>query len=148
MRRFLGPTIRHGDIHEKTDGHSSVPFYRDGLGCSQPSTNLGVKLRSWVQPFKPSLADSTADRSLRPRTPILRKPNHPISATPPLLPLPPSSAGTVLSSIFRTQIESNDGALKDIGPGPSCEGKIYANTGDGRNGMDTTEREIKAIRPG
>lgn len=101
--------------------------------------------------FTTSLADFTANRGLQPRTQTLReKTNHPTSSPPPpspppppllsppspllltthfpppFLPLPPPPPSIVLSSTFNTQAELNNGALKDIEPGPSGGGKEKA----------------------
>ena len=124
--------------------------------------------------FTTSLADFTANRGLQPRTPTLReKTNHPTSSPPPPSPPPPpllspplppllntpsplplllsplSPPTIVLSSTFDTQAELDDGALKDIEPGPSGRGKEKADIydehkGDGREG-DRTAKDATGV---
>ncbi len=92
------------------------------------------------RPFDPSLADSTTDRGLQPRTISFRgKTNHPTSTylpPPPPSPPPPSAqpADTALSSTFHTQAESSDGFPQNVGPGSSSKRKEKADTGDGHKG--------------
>lgn len=110
------------------------------VGCRVPPALQRFRCQAHMlgRLFGPSLADSTANRGLQPRTISLRgKTNHPTSVLPPLPPLPPppaQPADTALSSTFHTQAESSDGFPQNVGPGPSTERKEKADTGDRHKG--------------
>lgn len=103
-----------------------VRYVPENLFPGDSTANRWPRFRDFALP-------ETAQSSL-PDAPPPSSPPPPPPPPPPLPPPPPPPADTVLSSTSDTQAESSDGALKEIGPRPSDEGKENADTGDGHNG--------------